>query len=57
MCTENLGILNELEPVFRPYVQNVYEELKLGKKVKNSISLATTCLFIYVFFLYRSMQK
>lgn len=24
------GILNEIAPVFRPYVQTVYEDLKLG---------------------------
>lgn len=31
MSTEQLGIVNNIAPVFRPYVQNVYQELKLGK--------------------------
>ncbi|KAG6464809.1 hypothetical protein O3G_MSEX014739 [Manduca sexta] len=30
MGTENCGILNDLSPVFRPYVQNMYQDLKLG---------------------------
>lgn len=28
----NYGILGEIAPIFRPYIQTVYEELKLGKQ-------------------------
>ncbi|XP_026751461.1 BRISC and BRCA1-A complex member 2-like [Galleria mellonella] len=30
MSSECIGILNDISPIFRPYIQNVYEELKLG---------------------------
>ncbi|CAB3243778.1 unnamed protein product [Arctia plantaginis] len=30
MATETFGVLNDLAPVFRPYVQCVYQDLKLG---------------------------
>lgn len=26
-----LGVLNEISPAFRPYIQCVYQDLKLGK--------------------------
>ncbi|XP_047020124.1 BRISC and BRCA1-A complex member 2-like [Helicoverpa zea] len=30
MSSESFGVVNELAPVFRPYIQNVYQDLKLG---------------------------
>ncbi|CAD0198366.1 unnamed protein product [Chrysodeixis includens] len=30
MSSESFGVINDLAPMFRPYVQNVYQDLKLG---------------------------
>ncbi|KAJ8732644.1 hypothetical protein PYW07_015243 [Mythimna separata] len=30
MLSESFGVVNDLAPVFRPYIQNVYQDLKLG---------------------------
>lgn len=30
MTTENYGFLCEISPLFRPYVLNIYHDLKLG---------------------------
>ncbi|KAI8428605.1 hypothetical protein MSG28_007342 [Choristoneura fumiferana] len=30
MATESYGVINDIAQVFRPYVQNIYQDLKLG---------------------------
>lgn len=39
MSVDNLGFLNEISPMFRPYIQSIYQDLKLGNDINSNVQI------------------